>query len=169
MSSYSSSLSRNILISLLIVFIRNSKNANEINGPKIKSHRLLVSRLAQVIVHGVGFRRRYGKAGRGASGATGCGRSSVTVRGSDCDAGAPSMIPRNVSKPAVTKFRSIVATRQPTSRRRAPDNIDPSEQNQNATNHDRGNTWRGVGKPRYRLVLFPMRGLNSRSGRPRRM
>src|SRR5580693_3924481 len=96
-------------------------------------------------------------------------RSSVTVRGSDCDAGAPSMIPRNVSKPAVTKFRSIVATRQPTSRRRAPDNIDPSEQNQNATNHDRGNTWRGAGNPRYRLVLLLMRGPNGRSGRSRRM
>src|SRR5580700_4862162 len=45
-------------------------------------------------------------------------RSSFTVRGSDCDAGAPMKIPMNVSKPAVAIFRSIVAFRdQPPSRR----------------------------------------------------
>src|SRR5580700_6520597 len=96
-------------------------------------------------------------------------RSSVTVRGSDCDAGAPSMMPRSVSKPAVTKFRSIVAIRRPMSCRHAPDNIAPSGQNQNDSNHDRGKKWRGVGNPRYRPVLLFMRGLNGRSGRPRRM
>src|SRR5580704_16346909 len=96
-------------------------------------------------------------------------RSSVTVRGSDCDAGAPMKMASNVSKPAVAKFRSIVAIRQPMSCRRAPGNIAPSGQNQNETNHDRGNKWRGVGKPRNGPVLLLMRDLNSRSRRPRRM
>src|ERR1700736_4328946 len=91
-------------------------------------------------------------------------RSSVTVRGSDCDAGAPmKKMPRNVSKQAVTKFRSIVAIRRPTP---YPDNIARSGQNQNATNHDCGNAWRGVGKPPYRPILLLMPGLNGRSGRP---
>src|SRR5580693_8409591 len=95
-------------------------------------------------------------------------RSSVTVRGSDCDAGAPMKMPSKVSKPAVAKFRSIVAFRQPMSRR-APGNIAPSDRNQNDTNHVRGNAWRGAGNPRYGLVLLLMRGRNGRSGRPRRV
>src|ERR1700722_861970 len=90
-------------------------------------------------------------------------RSSVTVRGSDCDAGASMMMPRSVSKPAVTKFRSIVAIRPLTNCRRAPDTIAPSGRNQNDTNHDRGNNWCGVGKPRYRPVLLFMCGLERKS------
>src|SRR5208282_4033727 len=82
-------------------------------------------------------------------------RSSFTVRGSDCDAGAPmKKMPINVSKPAVAIFRSIVAIRQLTSCRRPPHSIAPTDQNQNDTNHDRGNTWRGIGKPRYGAVLL---------------
>src|ERR1700730_66113 len=97
-------------------------------------------------------------------------RSRVTVRGSDCDAGAPmKKMPRNVSKQAVTKFRSIVAIRRPMRCRRTPDNIARSGQNQNDTNHDCGKAWRGVGKPPYRPILLLMPGLNGGSGRPRRV
>src|ERR1700726_944573 len=100
-------------------------------------------------------------------------RSSVTVRGSDCDAGAPmKKMPRNVSKQAVTKFRSIVAIRRPTPY--------PGQYSAVGAESERYKTrlWQRVAWRQktaihanfaYRPILLLMPGLNCRSGRPWRV